>query len=37
MSPGTDTLIQNAVDGHNMPALFAALPLLRDLAGDLLG
>jgi NTE family protein len=37
MSPGTDTLIQNAVDGHNMPALFAALPVLRDLAGDLLG
>src|ERR1700736_2708637 len=37
MSPGTDTLIQNAVDGRNMPALFAALPLLRDLAGDLLG
>ena len=37
MSPGTDTLIQNALDGHNMPALFAALPLLRDLAGDLLG
>jgi NTE family protein len=37
MSPGTDTIIQNAVDGRNMPALFAALPLLRALAGNLLG
>jgi NTE family protein len=37
MSPGTDTLIQNAIDGRNMPALFAALPLLRELAGEHLG
>jgi NTE family protein len=34
--PGTDTLIQNAIDGRNVPALFAALPLLRELAGDFL-
>ena len=31
MSPGTDTLIQSALERRNLPALFAALPLLRDL------
>jgi NTE family protein len=31
MSPGTDTIIQSALDRRNLPALFAALPLLRDL------
>jgi NTE family protein len=31
MSPGTDTIIQNALERRNLQALFAALPLLRDL------
>jgi NTE family protein len=31
MNPGTDTLIQSALERRNLPALFAALPLLRDL------
>jgi NTE family protein len=31
MSPGTDTIIQGALDRRNLQALFAALPLLRDL------
>jgi NTE family protein len=31
MSPGADTIIQGALDRRNLPALFAALPLLRDL------
>jgi NTE family protein len=31
MSPGTDTIIQSALASRNLPALFAALPLLRDL------
>lgn len=31
MSPGTDTIIQSALDRRNLPALFAALPLLKDL------
>jgi NTE family protein len=31
MSPGTDTIIQGALASRNLPALFAALPLLRDL------
>jgi NTE family protein len=29
--PGTDTIIQGALDRRNLPALFAALPLLREL------
>ncbi len=37
MSPGTDTIIQGAIDSRNVPAMFAALPLLRELAGELLG
>ncbi|HZO23505.1 MAG TPA: patatin-like phospholipase family protein [Steroidobacteraceae bacterium] len=36
MSPGTDTIIQGAIDSRNVPAMFAALPLLRELAGELL-
>src|ERR1700680_984507 len=31
MSPGPDTIIQGALDRRNLQALFAALPLLRDL------
>src|SRR5580700_7917381 len=31
MSPGADTIIQGALERRNLPALFAALPLLRDL------
>jgi hypothetical protein len=31
MSPGTDTIIQNALERRNLQALFAALPLLREL------
>jgi NTE family protein len=31
MSPGTDTIIQGALERRNLQALFAALPLLRDL------
>jgi NTE family protein len=31
MSPGTDTIIQSALAQRDLPALFAALPLLRDL------
>ncbi len=34
MSPGTDTIIQTALERRNMPALFAALPLLRDLGAQ---
>jgi NTE family protein len=34
--PGPDTMIQSALDRRNLPALFAALPLLRDLDADLL-
>jgi NTE family protein len=36
VSPGPDTIIQSALDRRNLPALFAALPLLRDLDGELL-
>ena len=36
MSPGPDTLILSALERRNLPALFAALPLLRDLDGALL-
>lgn len=36
MSPGPDTMIQSALDRGNLPALFAALPLLRDLDAELL-
>jgi NTE family protein len=36
MSPGPDTLILSALERRNLPALFAALPLLRDLDGPLL-
>jgi len=32
-APGTDTIIQRAAEQRNLPALFAALPLLRDI-GD---
>jgi NTE family protein len=31
MTPGPDTLIQSALERRNLPALIAALPLLRDL------
>ena len=31
MSPGRDTIIQSALDRRNLPALFAALPLLKEL------
>jgi NTE family protein len=31
MSPGADTIIQGALASRNLPALFSALPLLRDL------
>jgi NTE family protein len=34
--PGPDTMIQSALDRRNLRALFAALPLLRDLDADLL-
>jgi NTE family protein len=34
--PGPDTLIQSALDRRNLRALFAALPLLRDLDAELL-
>jgi NTE family protein len=36
VSPGPDTIIQSALDRRNLPALFAALPLLRDLDAELL-
>src|SRR6202140_4292830 len=36
MSPGPDTMILSALERHNLPALFAALPLLRDLDAALL-
>ena len=36
MSPGPDTMILRALEHRNLPALFAALPLLRDLDADLL-
>jgi NTE family protein len=36
LAPGPDTVIQSALDRRNLPALFAALPLLRDLDADLL-
>lgn len=36
MSPGTDTLIQSALERRNLLALMAALPLLRDLSADVL-
>ena len=36
VSPGPDTIIQSALDRRNLPALFAALPLLRDLDSELL-
>ncbi|HMK85014.1 MAG TPA: patatin-like phospholipase family protein [Steroidobacteraceae bacterium] len=35
--PGYDTMIQSAVDRRNLPALFAALPLLKDLDADSIG
>jgi len=34
--PGTDTMIQSALDRRNVIALFAALPLLKDLEVELL-
>ena len=34
--PGPDTMIQSALDRRNLRALFAALPLLRDLEADFL-
>jgi NTE family protein len=34
--PGPDTMIQSALDRRNLPALFAALPLLRELDPGLL-
>jgi NTE family protein len=34
MSPGPDTVIQSAMDRRNLPALFAALPLLKQLGPD---
>src|ERR1700739_135724 len=34
--PGPDTMIQSALDRRNLRALFAALPLLRDLDANLL-
>jgi len=37
MSPGPDTLIQSAMDRRNLPGLFAALPLLRQLDPDSIG
>src|SRR5919109_4970686 len=36
MSPGPDTMILSALERRNLPALFAALPLLRDLDAALL-
>lgn len=36
MSPGPDTMILSALERRNLPALFAALPLLRDLDSELL-
>jgi NTE family protein len=36
MSPGPDTLILSALERRNLPALMAALPLLRDLDAALL-
>jgi NTE family protein len=36
MNPGPDTLIQSALERRNLPALIAALPLLRDLDTTLL-
>src|SRR5438105_6504353 len=36
MSPGPDTMILSALERHNLPALFAALPLLRDLDSEVL-
>src|SRR6267143_511274 len=36
MSPGPDTMILSALERRNLPALFAALPLLRDLDATLL-
>jgi len=37
MSPGADTLIQDAADRRNLPALFAALPLLKELDAEAIG
>jgi len=37
MSPGYDTIIQSAMDRRNLPALFAALPLLKELDAQWLG
>ena len=37
MSPGPDTMIQSAMDRRNLPALFAALPLLKQLDADTIG
>jgi CRP-like cAMP-binding protein len=34
--PGPDTMIQGALDRRNLRALFAALPLLKDLEADFL-
>src|SRR5438105_4623920 len=36
MSPGRDTIIQSALDRRNLPALFAALPLLKELDAAML-
>jgi NTE family protein len=37
MSPGYDTMIQSAMDRRNLPALFAALPLLKELDPQWIG
>jgi NTE family protein len=37
MSPGPDTMIQSALDRRNLPALFAALPLLKELNASAVG
>jgi hypothetical protein len=36
MSPGRDTLIDRALANRNIPALYAALPLLQSLSADVL-
>ena len=37
MSPGSDTMIMSAMDRRNLLALFAALPLLRELDAKSIG
>src|SRR5579864_546717 len=36
MSPGQDTMVHSALERRNLPALFAALPLLRELNANAL-